>query len=264
MTAVQRTPVMLLHGAWLHASSWRAWARELTNRGFAVSTPRWPGEPNSVAVVQAEPDRLRGIGLVALTAHYSRIARSFDTPPVLIGHSVGGLIAQRLLAANLGRAAVALAPLPTGHHPIPAWAEIVRRNSGPPSDGLLPLSRREFGRDFANTVTAAEATDLFTRLVVPAPRRLLRDLEEDPARTGSHVDTHNSGRGPLLLISGQEDRMAPDAETRAMYKRYGDSVAVTDLAQFADRGHSLVIDSGWRAIAVHTLAWLADQGIRAA
>jgi hypothetical protein len=53
-----------------------------------------------------------------------------------------------------------------------------------------------------------------------------------------------------------------DSVTRAVYKLYGESVAVSNLKQFADRGHSLVVDRGWRAVADYVLGWLANNGIR--
>ncbi|MBU3870175.1 alpha/beta hydrolase, partial [Streptomyces sp. 4503] len=100
---------------------------------------------------------------------------------------------------------------------------------------------------------------------VPTPRRLLADLGCAGAVRSPHAvaDIANTGRGPLLLLSGQEDRLIPDSVTRTVYKQYGDSTAVTDLKQFADRGHSLVIDNGWRFVADYVLGWLDERGIRA-
>ncbi len=232
------------------------------SRGFAVSAPRWPGELDTVAATRADPSGWRDLGLAALTAHYVRVARSFDTPPVLIGHCVGGLIAQYLLGADLALAAVALAPIPPGD----LNRLVVARPAVPESPGEpARLSPREFRQFFANAVDAGEAAALFGRHVVPMPLRLLGDIgaRSEPGQTELTVATGNQDRGPLLLVSGQEDRLAPDTMTRAMYKRYGDSVAVSELAQFADRGHSLVIDSGWPEIADHVLGWLTDHGIRA-
>lgn len=77
------------------------------------------------------------------------------------------------------------------------------------------------------------------------------------------VDVGNADRGPLPLISGQEDPPAPDAVTRAVYERYGDSTAVTDLRQPTDRVHSPVVDNGWRFVADHVLDRLDERGFRA-
>lgn len=246
---MNRTPVVLIHGALLHVSSWDSWAALFTAQGFEVSVPGWPGEPVTVDEARRESGWL-GLGLDALTEHYERIVRSYDHPPVLIGHSVGGLVAQHLIGTNLGRAAVAIAPAPL--------------NSAAPHsiDGSMPPRPELFRQVFANAVTAEDAARILERYLVSSPHRLLTDLStaRHPRAT---ADVGNPARGPLLLISGQEDRIVADSVTRAVYKLYGDSVATTDLKQFADRGHSLVVDDGWRAVADYVLGWLTDHGIRA-
>jgi predicted esterase len=80
----------------------------------------------------------------------------------------------------------------------------------------------------------------------------------------SEVDTKNSTRGPLLLISGTADHTVPDVTTRSAYRQYRGSSAVTELRQFEGRGHSLTIDSGWREVAGACLDWLQAQGLRGA
>ncbi|MEV4558160.1 alpha/beta hydrolase [Kitasatospora sp. NPDC049285] len=252
---MKQTPVVLVHGAWFHRSCWAPWAERFGAHGYAVRVPARPGEAATVEQVRRDPGALDGLGLAALTAHYERIVRSLDEPPVLVGHSSGGLIVQQLLGAGLGRAAVALAPLPFGAPPA---------GPGRPA-GTASLSRARFRELVANAVDEREAAALFDRYAVPAPPRLLADLGLGPAAgpADAVVDTANEARGPLLLVSGQEDRVVPDAVTRSVYKRYGDSSAVTDLKQFVDRGHSLVFDGGWRAVADHVLGWLAANGARA-
>ncbi|MGA5822599.1 alpha/beta hydrolase [Kitasatospora sp. NPDC094028] len=266
---MQQTPVVLIHGAWFHRSSWQGWAQRFTAHGYSVCVPGWPGEAPSADRARRSPGPLRDLGLAALAAHYEGIVRTFDHPPVLIGHSAGGLIAQHLLGAGLGRAAVALAPVPAGG--VQSDEGRCRPWSLPPAGatrhpGFEPLPRTRFRHAVANAVGEEEAARLFDRYAVPAPLRLLADLGRDRTAAGpadTVVDTANAARGPLLLVSGQEDRMVPDAMTRSVYKLYGDSSAVTDLKQFADRGHSLVFDSGWRPVADHVLAWLAANGVEA-
>lgn len=267
--AVKQTPVVLIHGAWFHMSSWEGWAERFASHGYAVFVPGWPGEAPTADQVRRDPGPLRDLGLAALAAYYEESVRSFDNPPVLIGHSAGGLIAQHLLGSGLGRAAVALAPLPTGGVPLDdartrPWALMPAGSTRQPC--FEPLPRTRFRHVVANAVGEDEAAELFERYAVPAPLRLLADLGLDRTAAGPAdivVDTANSARGPLLLVSGQEDRMVPDSVTRSVYKLYGDSCAVTDLKQFVDRGHSLVFDSGWCSVADHVLAWLAANGVGA-
>jgi alpha-beta hydrolase superfamily lysophospholipase len=77
----------------------------------------------------------------------------------------------------------------------------------------------------------------------------------------ARVDTGRADRGPLLLISGTADHTVPDVVTRSTLKQYRDSTAVTEFAQFEGRGHSLTVDSGWRAVADAILTWLHTHGI---
>ncbi|MDX3094918.1 alpha/beta hydrolase [Streptomyces sp. ME01-24h] len=266
---MNRTPVVFIHGAWLHALSWESWAERFTIRGYDVFTPGWPGEGATVRETRERPETLGEIGLDALTHHYGRIVRSFARSPVIVGHAVGGLIAQHLIGASLGRAAVAIAPVPVNGLPPTAspfrpWTP----GSGDTTSGngrLVSLPRERFRHVFANAVGQEESDRLFERYVVPAPRRLFTDLGHGGAdrHPRAFVDAGNAARGPLLMVSGQEDRLAPDSVTRAAYKSYGDSSAVSDLKQFADRGHSMVVDSGWRAVADYVLAWLDTHGIHA-
>jgi pimeloyl-ACP methyl ester carboxylesterase len=247
--------------------SWESWAERFTAQGFDVWTPGWPNEPRTVGDARQRPEALKGLGLDAISHHYGRLVRSFDTPPVLIGHGVGGLVAQRLIGESLGRAAVVIAPAPINNVPLPASQARLcpAANEAVGDVGTVFLSPEQFKYVVANTVGIEESSRLYQQYAVPAPRRLLTDLGYggDTHHPRVLVDTGNTGRGPLLIISGQEDRLVPDSVTRAVYELYGDSTAVSDLKQFADRGHCLVIDSGWRTVADYVLAWLAGHGVSA-
>ncbi|WP_042394958.1 alpha/beta hydrolase [Streptacidiphilus carbonis] len=262
---MNRTPIVFIHGVWLHARSWELWAERFASRGFLALAPGWPGEPADARDLRVDPGVLGGMGLDALTDHYAGIVRACEVPPVVIGHSVGGLIAQHLIGADVGRAAVAIAPAPINGIPLGTPLGLAEAGvHGPGADQVVSLSPRQFRQAVANTVGEQESELLYERYAVPAPRALLTDLGCGGAVPGTRTtaDTGNTRRGPLLLISGQEDRMVPDSVTRAVYKSYGDSTAATDLKQFADRAHSLVVDSGWRNVADYVLGWLHDQGIR--
>jgi len=75
------------------------------------------------------------------------------------------------------------------------------------------------------------------------------------------INTDNTSRGPLLLISGLEDHTVPDVVTRSTLKQYRDSTAITELKQFEGRGHSLTVDSGWPDVADAVLDWLKSNGL---
>ena len=105
-------PLFLIHGAWLSARSWENLAGYFAKRGFAVSAPEWPRKHGDVDELRAEAEELRGLGIAEIVDHYEALIRELAEPPVLIGHSFGGLIVELLLDRGLGRAGVAMSPAP--------------------------------------------------------------------------------------------------------------------------------------------------------
>lgn len=262
---MSKTPILFIHGLWLHAESWQPWADLFARHGYDVVAPGWPNEPATVAEAREHPELVANVGIDTVVEHYAAIAASLPEPPIVIGHSFGGLIAQKLLAMGYAQAAVAIDPAQIkGVKPLPV-AQL--RSSfavlGNPLNKkrAVSLTAKQFRYGFGNAIEAGESDWLHDRYTIPSPARPLFEAasanfhKNSPAK----VDTANSSRGPLLMISGQQDHTVPDVVTRAAYKLYGDSTAVTDLKQYVDRGHSLVVDSGWREVADDVLGWLAAQ-----
>lgn len=109
MTASDRPmPVVFIHGLWLHATSWQPWIDLFRSAGYDPIAPGWPGEAATVAEARADADALAGSGIDDVTAHYAGIIATLDRPPVLIGHSFGGTIAEKLLGEGHAAAAVAI------------------------------------------------------------------------------------------------------------------------------------------------------------
>ena len=239
-------PAVFIHGLWLHATSWRPWLDLFAQRGYDPVAPGWPHEPETVEQARAQPDAVAGLA----------------EPPVIIGHSFGGLIAQKLLGRNLGAAAVAIDPAQIRGVLVlpPAQLRASGVVLGNPANAKrsVSLSAAQFRYGFGNTLSRDESDLLHEKWTIPSPGRPL--FEAATANFVAHspaaVDTRNARRGPLLLISGGKDHTVPDSVTRSTFKQYRHSSAVTELKQFPDRGHSLVIDNGWREVADAALAWL--------
>jgi pimeloyl-ACP methyl ester carboxylesterase len=264
-----RVPVVLIHGLWLHASSWQPWIEFLEQAGFAPTAPGWPGVPGTVEEARAHPELIADHGIDDVVEHYRAIIAGLPAAPILVGHSFGGMIAEKLLGLDLARAAVAIdaaqikgvlpLPLSSLRATLPVFKNPANRHRA------VSLTADQFRYAFGNAISEDESNDLYDRWTIPAPGK---PLFEAATANFTHdspdaVDTRNDGRGPLLLVMGGRDHTVPEAITKSTLKQYRHSPAVTELVEFPDRGHSLTIDSGWRDVAVRVLDWLAEQGLRA-
>jgi pimeloyl-ACP methyl ester carboxylesterase len=261
----EHAPVLFIHGLWLHATSWNSWIDHFAAAGYAASAPGWPGDPASVAEARATPEAIADHGIDDVVAHFADLIQSLPTRPILIGHSFGGMIAQRLLGEDLAAAAIAIdAAQIKGVLPLPLSALRatlpVFKNPGN-KHRAVSLTAEQFRFGFGNAIPAEESDELFERWAIPAPGKPLFEAASanfDP-HSPAKVDTANAGRGPLLLIMGGKDHTVPEAVTKATLKQYRHSEATTDLLEFADRAHSLTIDHGWREVADACLSWLGKQ-----
>ena len=261
------TPVVFIHGLWLHATSWGPWMELFRENGYEPIAPGWPNEPRTVAAARAQPELVADIGIDEAAEHFASIIEQLSTPPVIVGHSFGGLLAEKLLGEGVGAAAVAIDPAQIkGVLPLP----LAQLRAGLPALGnpanrhrAVSLTKKEFRFGFGNALSEEESDELFESWTIPSPARPL--FQAAVANFALHspaaVETGNEARGPLLLISGLEDHTVPDVVTRSTLKQYRKSAAVTELKQFEGRGHSLTIDNGWREVADAVLIWLKEQGL---
>ena len=265
--ATTATPVVFVHGLWLHADSWTGWVDRFRDEGYDPQAPGWPGDGATVEDTRKSPERVAGYGIDAVVDHYAQIIGGLGSKPIVVGHSFGGLVVQRLLGQNLAAAAVAIDPAPIkGVLRLPPSAlrvaSIALRNPANRKKAVS-LTAQQFRYGFGNQLSAAESNELYERWAIPSPGRPLFE-DAFAAVSGSSpakVDTENSTRGPLLVTAGGHDHTVPATISHQTVKLYRKSSAVTDLKEFPDRGHSLTIDGGWPEIAGAVLAWLEERGL---
>jgi non-heme chloroperoxidase len=257
-----RTPVVFVHGLWLLPHSWDRWAAVFDAAGYAPVQPGWPDDPETVAEATAHPEVFAHKSVGQIADHNADVIGKLKTKPALIGHSFGGLIVQMLAGRGLSAATVAIDPAPfRGVLPLPLSSlKSASPVLGNPANRhrAVPLTYEQFRYAFANVVSEDEAKELHETFAVPGsgvPLFQAAAANLNPW-TEVKVDTQNPDRGPLLILDGEQDNTVPWAIANASYKRQKRNQGVTEINKVANRGHSLVIDSGWREVAETALAFV--------
>jgi pimeloyl-ACP methyl ester carboxylesterase len=255
-------PVVFLHGLWLLASSWDRWRSLFEEEGYATLAPSWPGDPETVEEARRHPEVFAHKRLAQITEHFAEVIRRLAARPAVVGHSFGGLIAQRLAGMGLAAVSVAIDPAPfRGVLPLPlsSLRSAFPVLGNPANYGrAVALTYEQFRYGWANELSEQEAHELHDAYSVAGPGLPLFQAATanlDPW-TEAKVDTMNASRGPLLIISGDSDHTVPWAVANASYRRQLRNPGVTEIRRVPNRGHSLTIDHGWREVAEIALGFV--------
>lgn len=262
MSANGQIPLVLVHGAWLSSRSWENYAGYFGKRGFAVSAPEWPRKQGDVEEMRETAEESAGLGVEEIVDHYAELIGGLAQPPVLIGHSYGGLFVELLLDRGLGRAGVAMSPAPakgilklpfsTLKAGAPALAHPSKRH------GIVTLTLDEFTYAFVNTFPEKDAAAAYERYAVPETGQIFYEAGFANFHLHPPTEVHfkKAERAPLLLVGATEDHTVPAPLTKAAYKRYESSPAKTDYLEFEGRPHFHMIAPEWQEVAQAIDSWL--------
>lgn len=245
------TPLLFVHGAWHGGWCWEEHflpffaehgyeSHALDLRGHGASENR---------------RSLRFTGIAAYVADVERVVDALDTAPVLLGHSMGGLVVQRYLENRSAPAAVLLAPDPVGG----VWratARVARRHpvafiKANTTMRLWPIvATPDLARDafFAADMPEAETDRYWSRLQDESYRAYLEMLLRPPRPERIRV--------PILVIGAGEDRLFGPEEIRRTARAYGGAPVMIPGA-----GHDLMLDPRWEQAARAILEWLGGHGL---
>jgi len=249
-----KTPVVFIHGLWLLPSSWDRWIEVFEQAGYAPLAPGWPDDPQTVEEANANPDSFAKKTVGQVADHFQEAIERLDRKPAVVGHSFGGLLTEILAGRGLSQASVAISPAPfRGVLPLPVSAlKSSKPVLGNPANRnrAVPLTYEQFRYAFANAVEEDEAKQLYNEFAVPAAGAPLFQAATANLNpwTEAKVKSKNPDRGPLLIVSGEEDHTVPWAISNASYKKQRRNEGVTEIVEIPKRGHALTIDNGWREV----------------
>ena len=252
-----------VHGLWLLSSSWQQWRDLFEANDFITIAPGWPDDPDTVQEAHEDPSVFAHKMVQGVTDHYLEAISLLDRKPAVIGHSFGGLIAQKIAGEGVAAATVAIDNAPfKGVLPLPVSAlksaSPVLRNPANRSKAVT-LTLEQFTYGWTNKLDEPESAELYEKYHVAAPGApLFQAAVANFNILGgeTRVDTKNPDRGPLLIIAGEADNTVPLAITEATYKIQSKNPGLTEIVTVPNRGHSLTIDHGWREVAQLALTFV--------
>jgi pimeloyl-ACP methyl ester carboxylesterase len=257
-------PIVLIHGMWMTPRSWDNWVDHYADRGYRATAPGWPGVKDPEET-RRDPSALKGLGIKTVVDHYDEIIRGLDRPPIIIGHSFGGLFTQLLLDRGLGAAGVAvgtaapkgvvLLPPSTLRAGLPALKNPFDRN------GLCPLTEKQFRWRFTNTLGQGDSDKIYREHYIPGTNRPF--FEAAFANMSSHspaaVNYSNPARVPLLLLCGGEDHISPPSVNKSLLKLQSKAPSQTELKVYPGRPHFMAGLDGWEELADYALNWALEH-----
>lgn len=256
--------VLFVHGAWLTPAAWDGWRSRFEAAGYQTVAPTWPHMDRPIQALRDAPDpALARLSVAGIVDHYTAEIAKLDEPPIIVGHSFGGLITLMLLDRGCGVAGVVLDPAPP-RGVIPGLRSVLSAlpvfTSWNGWNRVLIMSRKGFAATFANTLPAGVANAAYDASVVPAPGR---PYFQAALGIGNGVSFKGLTR-PLLLVAGLADKTAEPSMIKRIWRAYHKAGAPAEFATFPDRSHFLFAEAGWEEIADSTLSWLTKRGVGAA
>jgi pimeloyl-ACP methyl ester carboxylesterase len=247
--------VVFIHGMYLNGQSWQPWVERFVSAGFSCSTPSWPfhhGDPQTLRE-NVDP-RLRSLTFGDVTEHLKSVIDALPERPILVGHSIGGLLVQRLVNDGYARAGVSISSAPPPG--VISFSPHFFRANFPhinPFAGSKPvfMTPKRFHYAFCNTLTRRASDEAFEQFVVPESRLVPRSTLGKSAR----ID-FSAARAPLFFLAGTEDHLTPVAMVRRNASKYKDGAVQVEYREFDGRSHYICGEPGWEEVADAAIGWL--------
>ncbi len=268
MSTETTTPdtIVLIHGFWVTPRSWEDWISRYESRGYRVLAPAYPGFEVEVEALNADPTPIEELTVPGILEHLESVVGELDAPPILMGHSAGGVFTQLLMDRGYGAAGVAINSAPTeGVKPVPlsqikSTFPVLKNPAN--RHKAVGFTFEQWRYAFTNTFSEEEARRLYDRYHIPASGRVfwgsaLANIH--PGHDDTYVNYKNPDRAPLLFIAGSEDHLMPPKIQRSNAKHYKAPGTVTEIKAFEGRAHLMPAQEGWEEIADYALTWAVEK-----
>ena len=252
--------IVFITGTFISNTCWDEWVQYFENQGYKCIAPPWPFKEASAEELRNRParDAIASNTISSVTDYFASIISAFTEKPILIGHSLGGLVVQLLLQRELAAAGVALHSFPpqgvtrlTFSFLRALWEAIMLFTS---SQKTYMMSFRKWKYSIANGMTYEQQKQTYYKYAIPESKKIVRDAFKCLTR----IDFKKS-HAPLLITSGRNDRLIPASLNYSNYKMYSAGDSITDYREFKDHTHLIFGQEEGIREAELALCWL--QGV---
>jgi pimeloyl-ACP methyl ester carboxylesterase len=250
--------IVFVTGAFVNSSSWDEWRTYFELKGYNTTAPAWPFKDATTQELRARQPHdtaLATLTLKEVIDHYINVVKSFSEKPIVIGHSLGGLMTQIIVNRDLAAAGVAIHPVPPqGIFPY----EFSFLKAGWKALGFFTslektylMSFKDWQYAFVNGMALKDQKEAYEKYTIPESKTVARGGLTSAAK----VD-FKKPHPPLLITSGSEDTIIPVHLNVRNYNRYHKNGSVLDYKEFAGRNHFVLGQPTWREDADFILEWL--------
>jgi pimeloyl-ACP methyl ester carboxylesterase len=255
----RKQTIVFIHGLHDNSHSWGEWKLFFENLGYVCLTPNYPFHEGNPPTLRQNPDkRLAKIRLNDIVAYHTHFIDSLGgEPPILIGHSMGGLVVQKLIQAQKGALGICITSAsPTGIMSF-KWS-FIKSNIGAVNplmgNSLFCGTKEWFHYAICNTLSRQQSDEIYEKTVVPESRNIPRS-----SRLADGKIDFGKPHQPLLFIGAEKDHIIPIELNIKNWKAYRDERSVTDFKEFKGRGHSICFQSGWPEVAQFVDSWILEN-----
>jgi len=254
-TKIESKTIVFVHGLFLNNESWKEWETFFKEKGYTTYAPTFPGHEGLPSALRKNaPDNLGYVTFNDVVSKMEAFVQNLPEKPILIGHSMGALVAQKLVEKELAAAAVVISSAP------PKGVITTKFSFAKSNLGLLnPFkgnsvhypTKKWFHYAFTNTLSREESDAIFDKFVVPESRNIPRET----LKKAGKLD-FKKPHAPMLFISGEDDHIIPASLNKKNFKRYKDENSKREHKIFAGRDHFIAGEEGWEEVANYAYNWI--------
>ncbi len=248
--------IVFIHGMFMNKDCWNDWNSYFSGKNYTCIAPSWPGHIGSPAELRKKHPsaELEKLTLGEVVGQFEELIKTLDSPPAIIGHSMGGLVVQILINRGFGACGIAIDPAPPAGVFTTKWS-FLKANFPVinPFKGNTPdlISLKRFKYAFVNKLPEAEQQAAYDRFVVPESRNVPRSSTGKAGKI-AFGKKHN----PLLIVAGGNDHIIPPSLNKSNFEKYSDKNSRTDFKEFPGRTHFIIGQEKWQEVAEYCEDWI--------